>query len=416
MDLGRYRYYWQRPRTHREILAERRVSFLELFYDLIYVVLIARIALGLHVGITPRAVAAFAVLFSLLWIGWYNGSLLHDAHGRPDVRNRLMTFLQMFAIAAMAVFATDATGSGGRGFAVCYTAFLAILVWQWIVVARLESDDPVYGPITRGYTVTMILMTAWIGASIFAPDDVRIWMWGAFVVVFVFGMVLFAYSDRGDERDLEAAGPLATESLLERFALFMIIVLGEVVASVVAGLGEVEDLTPRVFATGFAGLAVGIAFWWTYFDLISMRAPIATTKARYLYSLAQLPLCLALTGVGAATVSLIEHGAEESTPPATAWLFCGAVALAMVAAAWVMRLLQDFRRLPTVYRPAAVTSLLVGALALLLAVLQPTPLVLALTLFAAMTVQWVFVANRWIGTPDGLAKAAAAGGTPVEQG
>jgi low temperature requirement protein LtrA len=408
VDLGRYRYFWQRPRTHREILAERRVSFLELFYDLIYVVLIARIALGLHEGITVQAVASFAVLLSLLWIGWYNGSLLHDAHGRPDVRNRLMTFLQMFAIAAMAVFATDATGSGGRGFAVCYTAFLAILVWQWLVVARLERADPVYGPITRGYTTTMILMTAWIGASVFVPEGVRIWMWGAFVVVFVFGMVLFAYSDRGDERESEAAGPLATESLLERFALFMIIVLGEVVASVVAGLGQVEDLTARVFVTGFAGLAVGIAFWWTYFDLIGMRAPVATTKARYLYSLAQLPLCLALTGVGAATVSLIEHASDESAPAPTAWLFGGAVALAMVAAAWVMRLLQDYDRLAVVYRPAVITSLVIAALALALAAVQPSPLALAALLFLAMTAQWAFIANRWLGTPDGLAKWAEA--------
>ena len=114
MELGRYRYFWQRPRTHRQGIAERRVSFLELFYDLIYVVLIARIALVLH-AITVASVGTFVVLFSLLWIGWYNGSLLHDAHGRADVRNRLLTFLQMFAIAAMGVFATDAAEEAGGG-------------------------------------------------------------------------------------------------------------------------------------------------------------------------------------------------------------------------------------------------------------------------------------------------------------
>jgi low temperature requirement protein LtrA len=405
-DLRRYGYFWQRPRTHREILVERRVSYLELFYDLIYVVLIARIALGLHERIDARSVATFAVLFSLLWIGWYNGSLLHDAHGRPDIRNRLLTFLQMFAIAAMGVFATNATGAGGRGFAICYTAFLGILVWQWVVVARLERSDPVYGPITRRYATTMLVMTAWIGASVFAPDDVRIWMWGAFVVVFLVGMVVFASSGRDAESAREAAGPLATDSLLERFALFMIIVLGEVVASVVAGLGEVEDLTVRVFLTGFAGLAVGIAFWWTYFDLISMRAPIASTRARYLYNLAQLPLCLALTGVGAATVSLIEHGSEGATPAPTAWLFGGFVALAMVTSAWVMRLLADYSRLRDVYRPTAVASLLIAGLALVLASLQPTPLAFALILFVAMCFQWVFAVRRWLDTPDGLAKVA----------
>jgi low temperature requirement protein LtrA len=406
LELGRYRYFWQRPRSHREIITERRVSFLELFYDLIYVVLIARVALGLHDGITAKSVAVFAILFGLLWIGWYNGSLLHDAHGRADMRNRLMTFLQMFAIAAMAVFAPVAAGTGGRGFAICYTAFLAILVWQWVAVARLESLDPVYGPLTRRYATTMGVMTAWIAMSVFASPDVRIWMWGGFVVVFVFGVLLFAFTERGSERETQAAAPLATESLLERFALFLIIVLGEVVASVVTGLGGVEDLTARVFLTGFVGLAVAIAFWWTYFDLIAMRTPVAKTKDRYLYNLAQLPLCLALTGVGAATVSLIEHGSDESTPSPTAWLFGGAVALAMVTAAWMMRLLDDYTRLMSLYRPAAITSLMIAALALVLAVIQPPPLLLAGTLFAAMCVQWVYSVNRWLETPEGLAKLA----------
>ncbi len=406
MDLGRYRYFWQRPRTHREILVERRVSFLELFYDLIYVVLIARIALVLHDNIDAGGVATFAVLFSLLWIGWYNGSLLHDAHGRPDVRNRFLTFLQMFAIAAMGVFATDATGAGGRGFAICYTAFLAILVWQWVVVARMERSDAVYGPVTLRFTTTMVVMLVWIGASIFVPDDARIWMWGAFVAVFVAGMVVAASSIRDDDDDGRAGGPLATESLLERFALFLIIVLGEVVASVVAGLGEVEELSARVFLTGFAGLAVAIAFWWTYFDLVSMRPPKGTVRARYLYNLAQLPLCLALTGVGAATVGMIEHGSDGHTPASTAWLFGGCVALAMVTAAWIMRLLKDYPRLISVYRPAARACLLIAVLALVLAALQPPPLLFAITLVAAMSIQWAFAVYRWLGTPDGIAKVA----------
>ena len=96
-------YFWQRPRTHRERVPDRVVSSLELFYDLVYVALIARVAQGLHGEITLGALATFCVLFGLLWVGWYNGSVLHDAHGRPDVRTRLLTFLQMFALASMAV-------------------------------------------------------------------------------------------------------------------------------------------------------------------------------------------------------------------------------------------------------------------------------------------------------------------------
>ena len=404
-DNARLRFFWQRPRTHRETFADRRVSFLELFYDLIYVVLIARIAVGLHSGISWRSVTTFVVLFCLVWIGWYNGSLLHDAHGRADTRNRLLTFLQMFALSAMAVFVTDA--SAGGAFAVSYTAFLAILVWQWVVVARLERDDPVYGPIARRYAIIISAMTAWVGASAFASPAVRPWMWGGFVIVFILAVVVSAFTlDRDPRHAAEAGRPLATDSLLERFALFIIIVLGEVVASVINGLAGVEQLSTPVFLTGFAGLAVGVAFWWSYFDLVAMRAPIATTRARYIYNLAQLPLALAITGVGAATVSMIESSEADATPHATAWMFGGCVALAMITLALLMRLLADYHRLREAYRPILVATVAVAGLAVALAAVDPAPLVLATAIFLAMCAQWVFAVSRWLATEDGRAAVA----------
>ena len=410
MDRRMWRYFWQRPRTHREVIAERRVSFLELFYDLIYVVLIARIASGLHGEITWDAVATFGVLFGLLWVGWFNGTLLHDAHGRPDVRNRLMTFLQMFAIAVMAVFAPTADAAGGAGFAAAYTIFLVILVGQWITVARTERDDPFNGPIARGYTTMMAVMTAWTAASVFVPARVRVWMWGAFVVVFILGMVAIALG-RGPSgsRTRREADPMATESLLERYALFVIIVLGEVVASVVAGLGAVHELTPAVFATGFAGLAVGIAFWWTYFDMIAMRPPAASTRARYLYTLLQLPLTLAITGVGAATVSLIEH--TDAPDPATSWAFAGFVVLAMLSMIATSRLLRDWTRLGAMFRPATTAGLGVAALAVALAAVGVPAIVLTGGLFVTMCAQWAWAVRGWLATPEGIEHVAAA---PVE--
>jgi hypothetical protein len=39
-----FRTWWQPPRRTREREAQRQVTFLELFYDLVYVVLIAEVA------------------------------------------------------------------------------------------------------------------------------------------------------------------------------------------------------------------------------------------------------------------------------------------------------------------------------------------------------------------------------------
>ncbi|MGV8910793.1 MAG: low temperature requirement protein A [Propionicimonas sp.] len=407
MDPRIRRYFWQRPRTHREIITERRISFLELFYDLIYVVLIARVAEGLHGSITGERVATFVVMFGLLWVGWFNGTVLHDAHGRPDVRNRLLTFLQMFAIAVMAVFAPTAGAAGGFGFAISYTVFLLILLGQWYRVARIERHDPLYGPIARRYTFLLAVMTVLLAASIFVPAGLRVWIWGGLLMLYLIGMVATALLPRPDaDTARQSADPMATDSLLERYGLFMIIVLGEVVASVVAGLGAVDDLTPRVFLTGFAGLAVGIAFWWTYFDMVGMRPPRRATKDVYLYTLAQLPLTLAITGVGAATVSLIEH--TEGSDPAASWTFAGFVALAMLSLGAIAPLLRDWETLQAMFGPATQAGYAVAVLALALAALGAPALVLTGVLFLAMCGQWLYAVRGWLRTPEGKQQVDAA--------
>ena len=63
-----------------------------------------------------------------------------------------------------------------------------------------------------------------------------------------------------------------THSLVERFGLFTIIVLGEVVFGVVNGLSLAEqDL--ETIATGMIALAVGFGLWCIYFDLVGGRLP-----------------------------------------------------------------------------------------------------------------------------------------------
>ncbi len=76
------------PRAHGEVLEDRAVSFLELFYDLVFVVLIAQIAHTLAGDVSWAGFGRFAVVFSLIWVAWVNGSFYHELHGRDDGRSR----------------------------------------------------------------------------------------------------------------------------------------------------------------------------------------------------------------------------------------------------------------------------------------------------------------------------------------
>jgi low temperature requirement protein LtrA len=73
---------------------------LELFYDLVYVVLIAQLSHALAGHISLAGLAGFAFLFIIVWWAWLNGTTYHDLHGNNDIRTRVFTFTQMLCVVA----------------------------------------------------------------------------------------------------------------------------------------------------------------------------------------------------------------------------------------------------------------------------------------------------------------------------
>ena len=109
---GRFkRWFWRPPRAHGEVIADRQVSVLELFYDLVYVAVIGQAAHHLAEHVTVRGLAEFAVVFALIWIAWINGSLYLELHGREDGRTRSIVFAQMGILVLLAVFTADGTAA-----------------------------------------------------------------------------------------------------------------------------------------------------------------------------------------------------------------------------------------------------------------------------------------------------------------
>ena len=146
-----FRKWWKPPHRTSEREEERTVTFLELFYDLVYVVVIAEISHGLAVHVGLQGFVEFALLFVVVWLAWLNGALYHDLHGNNDFRTRVFTFLQMFTVAAMAVFANNAFDAGSVGFALSFAAFQLIFAYlRW----RTGVHDPLHRPLSRPYVFT----------------------------------------------------------------------------------------------------------------------------------------------------------------------------------------------------------------------------------------------------------------------
>jgi low temperature requirement protein LtrA len=379
------------PRPHGDIIEDRTVSFLELFYDLAYVAVITQVSHRLTEDVSVRGVIEFAVVFSMIWIAWFNGSMFVELHGREDGRTRLLVFLQMGILVLMAVFAEHAADTSGEAFAIAYAAFLGLMTWHWYAVRRLDATErPEYLGITAIYVGAMLVSTVAIAATAFLPLDVRLVLWAVFSVAWLVGIQAAASLPRYGMS--EAIVP--TDSLVERFGLFVIIVLGEVIFGVVGGMSAAEiDL--KTITTGSLALIVGFGIWWLYFDLVGRRLPRRDRGTISIWMLSHVPITGAIVAVGAGMVSLIEHAHDPVTPPATAWLISGATAVSLLALIVTARSLADAVRLASVYRPLSLALAAGAGVALLAGWLAPAPWILAALLVAILTVLWFF-AVAWM--------------------
>ena len=339
-------WFWRPARPHGDTIIDRRVSPLELLYDLVYVAVISQAGHNLAQHVSLIGLADFGVVFSLTWIARTNGSLYLELHGRSDGRTRAYVFVQMGIVAILAVFAGEAGNGGGAAFAITYAAFLAVMTWLWYTVRRQDViQRPELLVDTGRYVVAMAVSVAVMAASAFLTADTRLLVWAVLVAGWMVVPVLMGRSRIGLSR-----GMTPTDSLVERFGTFTIIVLGEVVFGVVNAL-SLTDHDIRTISTGMIALVVGFGFWWIYFDVVGGRLPKSEGRALANWILGHHPVALSIAAAGAGMVSPIQHAHNASTPAATAWLLSAAVAVGLIALILTSRALADAnrlaRRLPT---------------------------------------------------------------------
>ena len=294
--IRRFRSWWQPPRRAGDRIEHRQVSFLELFYDLVYVALVAQLSHALSSHIGWAALGGFAFLFVIVWWAWLNGSLYHDIHGNNDIRTRVFTFLQMITVVAMAVFASDALGESSTGFALSYAAFQLILSWLWW---RTGVYDAAHRPLARPYVVAYLLSMLLFVCSIFVTAPARFYVWGAGLLLSLMAPLYMRLRNNspGVQAQLDLSMNIS-DSLVERFGLFTIIVLGEVIIGIVSGVNEHHDLTWQVGITATLSMLIAIGLWWVYFDLVSHHRPLRNMGIVFIWLYLHLFLTIGITAVG----------------------------------------------------------------------------------------------------------------------
>ncbi|SFO71849.1 Low temperature requirement protein LtrA [Geodermatophilus dictyosporus] len=304
----------------------RSASRLELFFDLAFVLVVAELAIALREDVTWHGFGVFAGLFATVWWSWVSSTLYANRFDHDDVVYRLYKLGSMAAVVGLAAAASEATGKRFTVFVVCHLLLRLMLVLQY---QRAHRHVPEARPITRLYLAGAVAGAALWAVSLAVPRPAGFALWAAAVLVEAL-VPLLATRSRADV-------PLHVEHLPERFALFVILVLGEPVAAVAHGLYD-ADWSGEALPVAVLAFVLAAALWWSYFDLAGARAKRLLDEtgqsngahSHDVYVFGHLPLTLALATVGAGVeLAVVEAG---DVPAGTRLLVAGGVAAYLASA------------------------------------------------------------------------------------
>jgi low temperature requirement protein LtrA len=306
---------------------DRSASRLELFFDLAFVLVVAQLATVLRNDVSVHGGLVFAGMFATVWWSWVSSTLYANRFDHDDLVYRLYKLASMAAVIGLAASATAATGERFAAFVGCQLVLRGTLLLQY---HRAYRHLPAARPVARLYMAGAGAGALLWGASLLAPRPAAFALWAAAVLTEALVPLL---ATRGS-----ADVPLHEEHLPERFALFVILVLGESVAGVANGLRD-AGWTSSAIPVAVLCFVLAAALWWSYFDLAGARAKRLLSEAGVdrsdhshdVYVFGQLPLTLGLALIGAGIELAVVESGQGEVPGGTRLLLAGGVALYLVS-------------------------------------------------------------------------------------
>ncbi|MDT0607719.1 low temperature requirement protein A [Croceitalea rosinachiae] len=330
------RTWWKKPKQSSALEEHRQVSFLELFYDLVYVALIAQLSHALTDELTMHGSFKFIFLFTMIWWYWLNGSLYHDLYGNNDIRTRVFTFLQMISVVGMAVFASEAFHKGAIGFTISAISLLVILLFLWLRVGYHEKKTKIFSNL---YASLLAINIGLLCTSLFVKSPLNHRLWFATITIsFLAPTFMYIFSFFSKKMNIHEF-PQASAALVERFGLFNIIVLGEIITSAVSGSSHVEFNT-KVAILCLLGILLAIGIWWLYYDFISHRKPKKGGANFIFWYYLHLPLTASITSIGASILYIIKYSNKDLSANVH-YLFLGSMVIIVLCIAILYRVVDE---------------------------------------------------------------------------
>ncbi|MBK4348973.1 low temperature requirement protein A [Lacisediminihabitans changchengi] len=355
---------WQRPELRDDGTRHRPVGWVELFFDLVFVVIIAVLAHDLEQHIESVGLLTFLLQFVAVFWVWNGFTYYTERFESAGLENRLFVFLAILAVAGLAVWGEDGLGHNYLGFAIAYLAARALNIALWLRAAiHVPRFRRAAWSFAAGFAVAGILILI----SFVVDEQWRLLLWAAAVVADI-------ASPAVTQRFQADLPPISRDKFPERFGLFTMILLGETIAGVIRGAAESNaesGLSATTLLEAALGLAIGFGLWWLYFDFIARRPtrPVFTVALLWVYLHIAAMASIVVVGAGIAA----GIAGDETLPlpgPVSAFLF-GGLGAALIAFGLLELTLDRNDNEPTHPRLSPALKFVVGAGLVAVAVAQP---------------------------------------------
>lgn len=286
--------------------AGRVASTLELLYDLTFVVAVGvaagKLAGTVGAGHIGLGIAGFVFGMLAIFVTWINFSWLNSAFDCDDWAHRLLILLQMAGVVVLAIgldamFASLEAGGGVdiRAMVAGYVVMRVSLVTMWV---RIALQAPAFRRVALGNIVgILVAQVAWVILAAVAPTLLPLLLVVAVLGVFEFSIPLFAQGRAGGT-------PWHRHHIAERYALFAIITLGEVVVGTVGATREAMVHHAGAWSADASmlvatGLGVTFGLWWSYFLVPFGELLHRRPERGYVFGYGHIVVLLAIAATGA---------------------------------------------------------------------------------------------------------------------
>ena len=243
------------PRLSAALREGERVTPLELFFDLVFVLAITQCTALMSHHPTWSGLIQGLLVLGVLWWAWVGYAWLTSVINPEEGAVRLVIFGAMAALLIVSLAVPEAFGALALTFALAYGVFRVAHIGLFMLAS--PDDDALRHSVLGLAGSTALAVVLLIAASLFdGLAQGALWA----LALFLDMALPYFFGTEGWK--------LVPRHFAERHGLIVIIALGESIVAI--GVGAAGALSLGIGTVAVLGVGLAAAMWWIYFDVVAL--------------------------------------------------------------------------------------------------------------------------------------------------